>query len=73
VTVVKDVSECRDVAAARGVFTNSTQSSASDSVGWQMNSSSSSIRPMLERFDECLKKRNYTVQLIEDAGTRQKP
>jgi hypothetical protein len=71
--VAKDVRECRDEATASGVFTSSTSSSGPDSVGWQTTHSSTTIRPMLERFDRCLTNRKYSVQPVGESDAARKP
>lgn len=61
-TVVSDVTECRDRAAAGGVFTTTRMSGAPDSAGWQMSFGHTTIQPMVDRFDQCLKNRGYGVE-----------
>jgi len=73
VTVIKDLRECRDEATVHGVFTDSRSSSVADSAGLQITYSATSIQPMVERFDQCLKNRNYVVQPLEKGGTDGNP
>lgn len=61
-TVAIDVQACRDQAAAAGVFTTTRMSSSPDSSGRQASYGSTTIQPMLDRFDGCLRGRGYGVE-----------
>jgi hypothetical protein len=60
-TVVSDVKSCTDQAATRGVFTNVRSATAPESSGLQTTWNHTSIEPMVNRFDQCLRGRGYVV------------
>jgi hypothetical protein len=64
-TVVKDVEACKDLAAADGVFTTTQMSTTPDSNGFQTTYGHTTIEPMLDRFDQCLSKRGYSVEPVK--------
>jgi hypothetical protein len=65
-TVAKDVKGCSDSAAAEGVFATNRLTVGTDSSGWQTTSTTTSIQPMLDRFDQCLRGLDYIVESAED-------
>jgi hypothetical protein len=51
-TVVADVESCLKLAAGRGVRANC------DTANWRCTT----VRPLLDRFDQCLRSRSYAVK-----------
>lgn len=60
--VARDVHECLDEAAARGTAESTRLNAGTDSMGWGLSFSQTTIRPLLNRFDQCLVNRRYAVQ-----------
>jgi hypothetical protein len=61
-TVASDVKSCTDQAAAHGVFTNVRATTTPESSGLQTTWNHTTIEPMVNRFDQCLRGRGYAVE-----------
>jgi hypothetical protein len=66
--LTRDVTECKDQAAAGGVFTRTQMNNTADSAGMQSGWGQTTILPMVERFDRCLSGRGYVVEADKESA-----